>query len=124
WSEDSIALNLDYSTKLFKRDKAERMLIHYVNILNTVAENTDVHLSQIDLLTPEERQRLIVEFNATDLHYDKQLTIDELFQRQAERTPDDIAAIWDNKSYTYKELDVKSNRLAAALRKKGVLPGT
>ncbi|GIP58449.1 non-ribosomal peptide synthetase [Paenibacillus woosongensis] len=124
WSEESIAVNLDYSTKLFKRDKAERMLDHYINILNIITENTDVRLSQIDLLTAEERQRLIVEFNATDLRYDKQLTIDELFQRQAERTPEDIAAIWDNRSYTYKELDVKSSRLAAALRKKGVLPGT
>ncbi|GAA0134965.1 hypothetical protein YSY43_18050 [Paenibacillus sp. YSY-4.3] len=124
WSEESIAVNLDYSTKLFKRDKAEQMLAHYVNILSIVAENADVLLSRIDLLSPEERQRLLIEFNATDLRYDKQLTIDELFQRQAERTPDDIAAVWANKSYTYKELDVKSSRLAAALRKKGVTPGT
>ncbi|MGC5773689.1 amino acid adenylation domain-containing protein [Paenibacillus pabuli] len=124
WNEESITLNLDYSKKLFKHEKAERMLVHYVNILNAAVDQSALTLSEIDILSAEERQQLLFEFNAAELLYDKQLTIDELIRRQAERAPDEVAVIWEDKSYTYSELDAKSDQLAAALRQKGVLPGT
>jgi amino acid adenylation domain-containing protein/non-ribosomal peptide synthase protein (TIGR01720 family) len=124
WNGEAITLNLDYSTKLFKQDKAERMLSHYVNILDAVADNADVRLSRIDLLSAEERRHLLLDFNKTGLFYDRNLTIDQLFQLQALRTPDSVAAVWENKHYSYKDLDMKSSRFAASLRKKGVVPGT
>ena len=124
WNEESVTLNLDYSKKLFKHEKAERMLVHYVNILNAAADQSALTLSEIDILSAEERQQLLFEFNAAELLYDKQLTIDELIRRQAERAPDEVAVIWEDKSYTYSELDAQSDQLAAALRQKGVLPGT
>ncbi|WP_272037598.1 non-ribosomal peptide synthetase [Paenibacillus sp. JJ-100] len=124
WNEESITLNLDYSKKLFKHEKAERMLMHYVNILNAVADQSTLTLSKIDILSAEERQQLLVAFNADELLYDKQLTIDQLIRRQAKLAPDEVAVIWEDKSYTYSELDAKSDLLAAALRRKGVLPGT
>ncbi|GIO85790.1 hypothetical protein J25TS5_27220 [Paenibacillus faecis] len=124
WSEKSVALNLDYSTALFKREKAERMLSHYANILSVVADRADVRLSQIDLLSAEERRQLLVDFNATEMTYDPELTIDLLFKQQAERTPDEVAIVWNSEPYTYRQLDEKSDRLAASLRNKGVVPGT
>ncbi|WP_366294821.1 amino acid adenylation domain-containing protein [Paenibacillus sp. AN1007] len=124
WNEESITLNLDYSKKLFKHEKAERMLMHYVNILNGAADQSALTLSEIDILSAGERQQLLAAFNAGELLYDKQLTIDQLIRRQAKLTPDEVAVIWEDKSYTYSELDAKSDLLAAALRRKGVLPGT
>ncbi|MNO13082.1 Surfactin synthase subunit 1 [compost metagenome] len=124
WNDETITLNLDFNMNLFKENKAEQLLIHYMNILWNVAKNIDVRLSQIDMLTAKERQKLLFDFNATELPYDKSMTIDQLFQLQVERTPDNTAVIWEGNHFTYKELDSKSNQLAAALRKKGVLSGT
>ncbi|OAB38376.1 non-ribosomal peptide synthetase [Paenibacillus glacialis] len=124
WNDQCITLHLDYSTKLFKEEKIERMLSHYVNILNSVVDNVDVCLSQIHMLTEEERQQLLFEFNDTELPYDKTQTIPQLFQIQVERTPDDIAIECGSKYYSYKELDIRSSQLAAALLEQGVLPGT
>lgn len=118
WKGEEITLNLDYSTRLFKQDKAERVLSHYVNILDAVADNADVRLSRIDLLSAEERRHLLMDFNKTELLYDRDLTVDELFQLQALRTPDSVAVVWENKHYSYKDLDMKSSRFAASLRKK------
>ncbi|HEY2491660.1 MAG TPA: amino acid adenylation domain-containing protein [Paenibacillus sp.] len=123
WNDQCITLHLDYSTKLFKEEKIERMLTHYVNIVNSVVDNVDVHISQIHMLTEEERQQLLFDFNDTELLYDKHQTIHQLFQLQVERTPDEIAIESGSKQYSYNDLDVRSNQLAAALREQGVLPG-
>ncbi|MCR3761893.1 amino acid adenylation domain-containing protein, partial [Clostridium felsineum] len=56
----------------------------------------------------------------TKAEYPKNKTVVDLFEEQVEKTPNNIAVVFENKKLTYRELNEKSNSLARALREKGV----
>jgi amino acid adenylation domain-containing protein len=76
------------------------------------------------LFTPEEQRLLLVEWNATEAEYPKEMLIHELFETQAEKIPNAIALVHEEKSLTYSELNALANRLARRLRELGVGSGT
>ena len=118
--EENIILNFEYSTKLYKKETIERMVEYFINILKVVTEDTKVKLKKIEMLTKEEKHKLLYEFNDTYADYPREKTIHELFEEQVERTPDNIAVVFEDKKLTYRELNEKANRIARTLREKGV----
>ena len=70
----------------------------------------------------EERQRLLVAWNATQATYPKEQSIAQLFEMQVERTPEAVALIFDGQKLTYRELNERANQLAHYLRRLGVRP--
>ncbi len=117
---NSMSINIQYCTKLFSRTTIERMYRHLENIIQAVTENIDIKLSQVDMLTEEERQQILIDFNNTKADYPKDKTIHQLFEEQAEKTPDNIAVVYEDKSLTYRELNERANQVARVLRNKGV----
>ncbi|OOM76971.1 gramicidin S synthase 2 [Clostridium puniceum] len=89
-------------------------------IIDTLLNNTDTKISQVDLLSEIERKQILYDFNYTKVYYLKDKTIHELFEEQVEKTPNNIAIIFRDKKLTYKEMNEKSNSLARVLRNKGV----
>ncbi len=116
---NKLNISLEYSTKLFKRETIEAMLSHLVNIVNDMIENPTKLLSQLNLLSENERNKIVEEFNSK-IEYPDNKTLHELFEEQAEKTPDNIAIIYDNRKITYKDLNEKSNQIARLLRSKGI----
>jgi len=121
-TDNGIHFNIEYCTKLFKRDTIERMSGHFVRILETVVDNPDIKLSDIDILTDTEREQILYTFNNTVTDYPKDKMIHQIFEEQVKNSPDNIALVFDSNTMTYHELNEKSNRLARTLRKKGVKP--
>ncbi len=117
---DNISISIQYCTKLFNKVTIKRMYRHMENIIESVVKNPDVKLSEIEVLTEEEKQQILVDFNNTKVNYSKDKTIHRMFEKQVERTPDKIAAVYGEKSLTYRELNKKANQLAGVLRSKGV----
>jgi len=117
-----IGFRMQYCTQLYRKETIERMAGHFINILSFISENTGSKLSEIDMLCGEEQHRLLYEFNNTYAEYPKDKTIYELFEEQAAMTPDNIAAVYEDKQLSYRELNEKANRLARVLREKGVVP--
>ncbi|MGB7604817.1 MAG: amino acid adenylation domain-containing protein [Lutisporaceae bacterium] len=117
---NNICISIQYCTKLFNKATIERMYKHLENIMQAITENIDTKLSEIEILTEKERQQILIDFNNTKATYPKDKTIHQLFEEQVERTPAAVAAVYDKKSLTYKELDIKANQLARTLRNKGV----
>ena len=117
-----IAFNLEYCTRLYRKNTIKRMADHYVNILTAVAQNVDITLSEIDMLSEKEKKQLLFDFNDTRADYPADKTIHQLFEEQVERTPDKTALVFEGKEMTYGELNKKANQLAAVLRRKGVRP--
>jgi amino acid adenylation domain-containing protein len=113
--------SLIYSTDLFERGTAERMVRHLARVLEQVADDADVRLSRLVLAGPEERARVVVEWNRTERPFPEGC-IHQLFQAQAERTSDAAALVWGDESLTYRELDARANRLAHHLAGLGVGP--
>ncbi|HST57554.1 MAG TPA: condensation domain-containing protein, partial [Longimicrobium sp.] len=114
---------LNYSTDLFEPDTIERMVGHLQRVLEQVAADADVRLSQLDLLGDAERARLLAlgEGTAPEL---PRATTDALFAHAAAAAPEAVALAWDGGRMTYAELDARANRLAHHLRRAGVAAGT
>ncbi|HEU4556898.1 MAG TPA: amino acid adenylation domain-containing protein, partial [Longimicrobium sp.] len=113
---------LNYSTDLFKRSTVERMLGHLERVLEQVAANAEVRLSRLELLGEAEREQVLEAWNRTEAEYPADRCIHELFEAQAERTPDAVAVRFEEESLAYAELNARANRLARHLRGRGVGP--
>jgi len=67
--ENGINLEIEYSTRLFKRETIERLLLHYVNILKQIVLEIDIEIKKIDLIDSQEKQRILAEFNDTQVDF-------------------------------------------------------
>ncbi|MHA6534788.1 amino acid adenylation domain-containing protein, partial [Paenibacillus sp. BAC0078] len=88
-------------------------------LLMTVADSSQM-IQSVDLLEKEEKRQLLETFNDTKAEYPKDKTIHELFEEQAERTPEVVAVEFESGRMTYAELNAKANQLAHELRLRGV----
>ena len=118
--EEELEANLQYCTRLFRRETIERLGGHLINILKAMTEAPEAKISEIDILGKQEKRRLLTAFNNTEAPYPHEHTIHELFEAQVERTPDKVAVVHGERRLTYKELNEKANQLARVLRAKGV----
>ncbi|MCC5667069.1 amino acid adenylation domain-containing protein [Nostoc sp. CHAB 5784] len=109
----------EYSTDLFQAATIDRLIHNFQTLLHGIGENPDQHIAELPLLTENEQQQLLVQWNDTVVEI-PDLCVQELFAQQAQRTPDKIAVIFENKSLTYIELNTKANQLADYLQKLGV----
>ncbi|MCP5052203.1 MAG: amino acid adenylation domain-containing protein, partial [bacterium] len=122
---ETLVFDLEYSTRLFEEKTIRRFINYFKTILSAVLENPDRQLSQIAIITEEEKQRILEEFNRTDAEYPRDKTLHRLFEEQAEKTPDNIAlADPHGNAISYNELNREANHLALHLTGKGVRPGT
>jgi aspartate racemase len=115
---------LEYSTDLFAAATIRRMLGHFQTLLEGIAAHPTQRLWALPLLTPAERQQLLVEWNATAAAYPREMCLHTLFEEQVERMPHAVAAIYDNENLSYQTLNQRANQLAHYLQGCGVGPGT
>lgn len=115
---------LEYSTDLFDAATMERLLGHFQRLLEEVVANPDRRVSNYPLLNEAELQRVTAEWNKTDAEYPRNTTLHQLFERQAERTPDAVAIETEKEHLTYAELNLRANQLAHYLATLGVGPET
>ena len=117
---NSLDLSFEYCTKLFNKSFIENLSNHYINILNAILENNEIKIADIDMLSKEEKNKILYDFNNTKMDYPKDKTIVQLFEEQVEKTPNNLAVVFENQELTYKELNEKSNSLAHFLRAQGI----
>lgn len=113
---------LEYSTDLFERRTVEQMVKRLLHLLNEVIANPDQAISEINILTPAERKQILVEWNDTDASYPHEQMLHQLFELQADKTPQAIAIIFKQQQCSYGELNFRANQLAHHLRALGVGP--
>ena len=109
---DVLSLRFEYCTKLFNKDFITRLSKHYLNIMQTVINNNEIKIADIDMLSVEEKNQILYDFNNTKSDYPKDKTVIQLFEEQVQKNPDKIAVVFYDKILTYKELDIKVNKLA------------
>ena len=115
-------INIEYCTDLFKRQTIEKLFEHYMNVIDNIILDSNKKIKNIDIISEEEKNKILYEFNATEMDYPKDKTISQLFEEQVEKTPNKIAIVFENKKLTYKELNEKANQLANYLRRSGIKP--
>ncbi len=123
-SEQGLVGSLEYNTDLFNADTISRMVGHFQTLLEGVVADPSQRLADLPLLTPAERQQLLVEWNHTQVDYPKNVCIHELFAAQVERTPDAVALVFESQQLTYQQLNRQANQLAHYLSSLGVVAGS
>ncbi|MEG3971751.1 amino acid adenylation domain-containing protein, partial [Microcoleus sp. T2B6] len=119
---DGLVAEWEYNSDLFDETTIVRMAAHFQTLLEGIVANSKQAISELPLLTPGERQQLLVEWNNTAKDYPQEKCIHQLFEEQVERTPDAVAVVFEEKQLTYRELNAKANQLANYLRSLGVGP--
>ena len=122
-TDEGILLRVEYSTDLFEPDTIRSAVGHFENLLNSMAVHPESRIADLDVLGIAEKHKVIVEFNTTDVEYPSGHCLHELFERQAERTPDAVACQFGTKQITYRALNERANQLAHFLQRLGAAPG-
>ncbi|MCU0289273.1 MAG: amino acid adenylation domain-containing protein, partial [Acidobacteria bacterium] len=130
----SLVIKFSYNASVYDKQFAARTWDYLKYIFTQVIERPHLTASEIEIITGEEKQRILFDFNNNAASYQSEKTIHQLFAEQVVKSPDRIAVVFshgrqrrtrtntDNLCSTYRELHEKSDHLGALLIQKGVLP--
>jgi non-ribosomal peptide synthetase component F len=113
---------LEYNTDLFDAATAGRMAAHFRRLLESAVANPEEQVSRLPLLSEAEREQILFGWNETRAARATLRCIHELFERQAQRTPEAVALASKDERLSYGELNRRANLLAHHLRGLGVGP--
>ncbi len=113
---------IKFNRQLFDATSIVRLADHYQSLLENIATNPDRPLSQLALMDPTERRRMLVDWNNTRVQFPPAACIHRLIEQQVERTPKATALVFGKQHLTYDELNFRANQLARHLRTAGVGP--
>jgi non-ribosomal peptide synthetase component F len=111
-----------FSPDLFNPDTTKRHIGYLCSMLRTMVMGVDRPVTTVDLLSQDERDLLLGEWNDTQHDYSNHLCIHHLFEQQVELTPEATALSFNGQSLTYSEVNARANRLAHHLIRLGVQP--
>ncbi|MFN8439525.1 MAG: amino acid adenylation domain-containing protein [Caldilineaceae bacterium] len=114
----------EYNSDLFDRSTVERMAHHWQQILKTVAWDPNQPISEISLFEEHELSQLLAQCQGVECPLPATLTIQQLFEQQAAKTPDAPALLFGESTVTYRQLNERANQLAHFLQNFGSRPGS
>ncbi|QOT00303.1 amino acid adenylation domain-containing protein [Brevibacterium sp. JNUCC-42] len=115
-------VRLSYNADKYDQSFIERIGAHLTKLTEQVIAAPHQAVNTYELLTDEEKQKLLITFNNTTIDFPAEKTLHQLFEEQVVRTPDAIALAYNDESLTYQQLDEQANQLARVLRRQGVAP--
>jgi tyrocidine synthetase-3 len=140
---EKLSFTFEYSTRLFTANTIRRFIGYFHKIVTTIIGNPAVKLAEIEIISEEEKQQILEEFNHIHEEYPRDKTILRLYEEQVERIPDHVALEGQSSgrraqsaneersalcalrcAISYRELNERSERLSHLLRERGVKPGT
>ncbi|PSB17677.1 non-ribosomal peptide synthetase [Phormidesmis priestleyi ULC007] len=109
----------EYNSDLFDASTIRRLSGHFQTLLQAIVTHPEHPIATLPLLPPSERQQVVEQWNQTQVEY-SQACIHHLFEMQVERTPDAVAAVFEQHQLTYRQLNQRANQLAHYLQSLGV----
>ena len=119
---DTGNLNIAYDYLISKYTEADIDALHnrIMGIISQILDYPNILVGDIEIVTSEEEDKLLKEFNHTSLDYDSSKTVVNLIEERVLLTPDKTALVFENSSLTYSEWNEKANSLAHYLKSTGV----
>ncbi|MEN6349572.1 MAG: amino acid adenylation domain-containing protein [Syntrophomonas sp.] len=117
-----LELTFNYRTDFFTQDEIAKIFNSIENILSICLDKPDMPISQVSLISEQERAIILGEFNDTRADFPYNTTINELFEKQVKKNPEKTALVYKGRKLTYGELNSRANQLARYLRKRGLKP--
>lgn len=120
---DDMYITVEYRTSLYNEDTIKRFISNYLNVLNYILDNENSTLYDIEMISKEEKDIILNKFNNTKTDYPRNKAIHILFEEAVEKFKEKTAVVFEDKSFTYDELNKRANRLARYLLTKDVKKG-
>ncbi|MCA1566186.1 MAG: amino acid adenylation domain-containing protein, partial [Acidobacteria bacterium] len=117
---EALRLQLQYDSNLFEAEGIRRLAGEFEALLGSIAEDPSGRLARLPLLSEEERRLVVVEWNRTAHDSPREVSLAELFEAQARRTPDNLAVVFKEQRLSFGELNRRANQLARLLQEVGV----
>lgn len=120
--DDFINLRVDYDKNLFSSAAIALLAEQFQTLVASAIANPNLTISRLKILSANQLQQLLVDFNQTQTDYPQDKCIHQLFTEQAAKTPDNIAVVFVDEQLSYRELNNQANQLANYLTQLGVKP--
>lgn len=111
-----LKVHYDYQTEKFTEKDIENLHSHLCNLISDVLEGPEKEICELDMLSPEEKQKLLCDFNNTDVVYDEDETLYSLFEKTAKENKDKVCVRTAEKNLNFAELANISAALDCKLR--------
>ena len=111
---------LEFNCDLFQQSSIERLVTQFLQLLENLISSPQQAISRIPLLTDQERQQVLVEWNQTEVDHGPPQSLHQSFEQQVEKTPQAIAVVEETQTWTYQEINRQANQLAHLLRQEGL----
>jgi len=122
--KESLTAEFHYDPELISKEAIECLAEQFEALVESAANNSEATISELNILSDRTRHQLLVELNNTQANYSQDKCIHKLFEQQVERTPDNIAVVFENQQLTYAELNRRANKIAHYLQQHSVVPET
>jgi len=122
-SDDDMYITIEYKTTLYNEGTINRFVNNYLNVLNYILDNPMSALYDIEMISKEEKDIIVNKFNDTKTDYPKHKAIHQVFEETVETHKEKTAVVFEDKHFTYEELNKRANRLARYLLTKDVKKG-
>ncbi|MHA1661080.1 MAG: non-ribosomal peptide synthetase, partial [Promethearchaeota archaeon] len=116
-------IKADYNNELYNKNTIKEFLNCYQIIINNILKNPKSKIKKLDILSLNEKNILLNKFNNTKKLYPKNNNINQLFEKQVKKTPNNIAVEFDNKQLTYNELNERVKQLSWLLKENKINQG-
>ncbi len=119
---EGLMIRAEYSTDLFEDATIARALGHFQRLLEASAAHPEQRISRLTMLGEEERQNVLMEFNATEAEFPSGLRLQDFFEASAAHVPEATALVCGKDRVSYGELNARANQIAHNLMKLGMAP--
>ncbi len=114
--------SIEYSVDLFYPETIARFAGCYLTLAAEMAAQPDSGIGRLPVLTAAQETEWFETYDGPRATYPRDLCVHEWVERQAADRPEAVAVVCGGEELTYRELSVRSNRLAHRLRRLGVGP--
>ncbi|MEC1876573.1 MULTISPECIES: non-ribosomal peptide synthetase DhbF [Bacillus] len=116
-----LRIDVDANPEVYSESDIKLHQQRILQLLQTASAGEDMLIGQMELLLPEEKEKVISKWNETEKS-EKLVSLQDMFEKQAVLTPERIALMCDDIQVNYRKLNEEANRLARLLIEKGIGP--
>ena len=121
--QNKLLVRFEYNSAFFNEETIEKWQKEYKCIVENIIANPTKKIQEWDIISQEDKNRILYQFNDTYVEFPTNTTIIEMFDNMVEKYPNKVAVTYENKEVTYSEIYQSSCKIADGLRARGVLLG-
>lgn len=114
--------SIEYNTDIYDHDTVSHLIGHFQVLLEGITTDRQKSVKNYPLLTIAEEKQILQKWNQTKTDYPQHLCVHQLFEQQVQKTPEEIAVVFEEHKITYSQLNHQANQLAYRLQELGVQP--